>query len=142
MDRNRNRAAGVALLLTAALLLSGCTKNVSERCSGRNYESTCTVTFGESDGKWSTSLDGGTGHSTIVINGTFTIESGSGTLALRGAESGMEYTLSPEQPVVVEDLRLELIEGAGGSDSRAVLETTTDGTIEGFSAEYTFVTSP
>lgn len=115
---------------------------LKERCGGSNNEMTCSVSYKKSDETWRGSLDGGSGHRTIVINGTFTIESGSGTLNIRGADGGMEYPLSPEQPVVVENLTLELYERAGqGNDTLAVMETAPDGTIEGFSAEYTFVTT-
>lgn len=142
MDRNRKRAGIACILLSATLLLGGCNKFVSEKCSGSGYESTCTATVGSSDGQWSTDLEGGDYHTTIVISGTFTIESGSGSLTLYGEDEGMEYELRPGEPVVVEDLTLELIERPGSSnETYAVLQTNADEPIEDFSAEYTFSTS-
>lgn len=141
MNRMRTRAAWIGVLLSMTLLLGGCTKHVSERCSGSNNNNSCSASFKESDGKWTTDLEGGAGHSTIVINGTFSIESGSGTLTLWGSDMSMEYDLVPGEPVVVEDLTLELIEVSGsGNETRAILETNTDEALEGFSAEYTFST--
>ena len=111
--------------------------------NGSDYESTCTASVGASDGQWSTDLEGGGGHRTIVISGTFTIESGSGTLTLHGADDqGMEYELRPGEPVVVEDLALPLLERQGNSnETYTVLQTNAEEPIEGFSAEYTFATS-
>lgn len=143
MDRKRQRAGIACVLLASTLLLGGCNKFVSESCSGARYESTCTATVGESDGQWSTDLEGGDRHTTIVISGTFTIESGSGTLTLYGEDGSMEYPLSPDEPVVVEDLTLTLIEENGsGNETHAVLQTNAEEPIEDFSAEYTFSTSP
>ena len=142
MIGNRQRAGIACILLTATLLLGGCNKFVSEKCSGSDHESTCTASVGESDGQWSTELEGGTHHTTIVISGTFTIESGSGTLTLKGEDESMEYELSPDEPVVVEDLTLTLMEKNGtNGETRAILETNAEDPIEGFSAEYTFATS-
>lgn len=139
MDRNRTRAGVACLLLSVTLLLGGCTERVSERCSGSNHEMACTATFKKSDGKWSTALEGGHDHSTIVINGTFSIEGGSGTLTLWGSDMSMEYQLSPEELVVVEDLELELMTSPK-NETRATLETVSEQPLEGFSAEYTYVT--
>ena len=143
MDRHRKRAGIACVLLASTLLLGGCNKFVSEKCSGSDYESTCTASVGASDGQWSTDLEGGGGHTAIVISGTFTIESGSGTLTFYGADDqGMEYELRPGEPVVVEDLALPLLERQGNSnETYAVLQTTAEEPIEDFSAEYTFATS-
>lgn len=138
-DRNRTRAGVACLLLSVTQMLGGCTERVSERCSGSHNEMACTATFKKSDGKWSTTLDGGHDHTAIVISGTFSIEGGSGTLTLWGSDKSMEYQLSAEEPVVVEDLSLGLISSSKG-ETHAVLETVSEEPLEGFSAEYSFVT--
>ena len=142
MDRNRKRAGIACLLLTSTLLLGGCNKFVSESCSGSNHEMSCSASVGESDGQWSTELEGGEGHSTIVISGTFSIAAGSGTLTLYGDDDeGMEYELRPGEPVVVENLTLPLIQRPGSeNETYAMLRTDSIEPIEDFSAEYTFVT--
>ena len=142
MDRNRKRAGIACLLLVSTLMLGGCNKFVSEKCSGSDHEMTCSASVGESNGQWSTELEGGEGHSTITISGTFTIAAGSGTLTLYGdGDEGMEYELRPGEPVVVEDLTLPLIQRSGPEDETyAMLRTDSTEPIEDFSAEYTFFT--
>ena len=141
MHRNRKRAGIACLLLVSTLMLGGCNKFVSEKCSGSDHEMTCSASVGESDGQWSTELEGGEGHSTIVISGTFSIAAGSGTLTLYGDDEGMEYELRPGEPVVVENLTLPLIQRPGSeNETYAMLRTDSIEPIEDFSAEYTFVT--
>lgn len=136
MHRNRTRAGSAGILLALPLLLGGCTENVRESCSGANHENSCTASLKRSDGQWSTDLEGGSWDSTIVINGTFTIESGSGTLVLKGSDTSQSYELSADEPVVVTDLTLELIDGSGvDDDPSATLKMLADPTLEGFSAD-------
>ena len=130
--------AGTAAVLFAALALTGCTEMVSERCRGSDSEHSCTVSYKRSDGKWSTKLDSNVTHTTATVNGTFTIDSGSGTLLIRGADGEFEYPLSPEEPVVVDGIELEL-QGRTG-ESWLYLEVVADPEIEGFSAEYDWST--
>lgn len=141
MNGNRTRAGVACLLLSVTLLLGGCTERSHERCGGSNYEMSCTASFKKSDGQWRTALDGGHDHTTIVINGTFSVEGGSGTLTLWGSDMSMEYDLIPGEPIVVEDLELGLMTSAK-NETRASLETVADAEnpLEGFSAEYTYVT--
>ena len=144
MERNRTRAGVVCLLLSVTLMLGGCTKFVKESCSGSDSTQECTATFGESDGKWSTEREANHWHSTVEISGTFTIESGSGTLTLVGEDTSETYELSPEEPVVIEGLTMPLKEpytNEGENDPFFILRTETDSTITDFSADYTFTTS-
>ncbi|MEE1649929.1 hypothetical protein V1260_03925 [Brachybacterium sp. J144] len=133
------RRGGAIGLLIISLALTGCTERVSERCSGRGGEHSCTVTYKSSDGKWYTTLDSNRTHSQAVVSGTFTIESGSGTLLLEGADYWHEYELSPEEPVVIEDLPLEL--KGDGKGTWIYLEIVADPQIEGLTAEYEWTTS-
>ncbi|MGO1599405.1 MAG: hypothetical protein ACTHX0_07185 [Brachybacterium sp.] len=144
MERNRARAGIACLLLTSTFLLGGCTKFVKESCSGSDHTQECTASFGESDGKWSTEREANHWHSTVEISGTFTIESGSGTLTLLGEDTSETYELSPEEPVVIEDLTLPLkapYSNDGENDPFFILRTETDSTITDFAADYTFTTS-
>lgn len=142
LSRRSRRLAVPALLAVTALVLGGCTKGVSERCSGRMSENTCSVAFDSSDGTWRTSLEGGELQTEVTINGTFTIESGSGTLTFWGPEESMQYELSAEHPVEVVDLTMTMYRSEEGDrgDTSVTLETVAEGTLDGFSGEYSFVT--
>lgn len=129
---------GAAVLLLGSLVLSGCTERVKERCSGSGGEMSCTITYETSDGQWSTDLEGKRYENTLTLNGTFTVESGSGTLRIQGDDETYEYPLSAEEPVVIEDLTLTMIRR--GSDETLVgLATLADPQLDGFSAEFTYV---
>lgn len=130
---------GIITLLLGALLLSSCTEHVKEHCSGKDGTTSCTVTFETSDGQWSTQLEGDDWDESARFSGTFTIESGSGTLLIEGADSSQEYPLSPEEPVVVEDLPLAL--KRDDEDTWIYLKVTSDPQIDGFSAQYEFTPS-
>lgn len=126
------------MLLLGSLVLSGCTEHVKERCGGSGGEITCTITYKTSDGQWGTDLEGKRYDSTLTLNGTFTVESGSGTLRVEGADETYEYPISAEEPVVIEDLTLTMIHR--GSDETLVgLTTLADPQLDGFSAEFTYV---
>lgn len=138
MGATRTRT-GIITLLLGTLLLSSCTEHVKEHCSGKDGTTTCTVTFETSDGQWSTQLEGDDWDESARFSGTFTIESGSGTLLIEGADSSQEYPLTPEEPVVVEDLPLAL--KRDDDDTWIYLKVTSDPQIDGFSAQYEFTPS-
>ena len=131
-------SAGAAALLLGSLVLGGCTERVSERCSGSDGEYSCTLSYATSDGQWSTELDGSSTSTEAVLSGTITVESGSGTVYVAGADSSYEYPVSAEEPVVIEDLSLAMIEE--DSDTWIYLKVTADPQIAGFSAELTYRT--
>ncbi|MGY5766581.1 hypothetical protein ACXET9_15445 [Brachybacterium sp. DNPG3] len=128
-----------AALLLGSLVLSGCTERVSERCSGSNGEHSCTFTYKTSDGQWSTRLEGGSTSTEAVIDGTITVESGSGTVLLGGADESFEYPISADEPVVIEDLALAM--NGKRSESWIYFEVTADPQIDGLTAEITYRTS-
>lgn len=130
---------GIITLLLGTLLLSNCTEHVKEHCSGKDGTTSCTVTFETSDGQWSTQLEGDDWDENARFSGTFTIESGSGTLLIEGADSSQEYPLTPEEPVAVEDLPLAL--KRDDEDTWIYLKVTSDPRIDGFSAQYEFTPS-
>lgn len=129
---------GAAVLLLGSLVLSGCTEHVKERCSGSGGEMSCTITYKTSDGQWGTDLEGKRYDSTLTLNGTFTVESGSGTLRIQGDDETYEYPLSAEEPVVIEDLTLTMIR-RGDDETLVGLATLADPQLDGFSAQYTYV---
>ena len=155
MSTTRTRLGWAGVAAALALTMTGCTAGVRERCSGAiprrerlaqrvaDHEMSCTVTYKKSDSQWSTDLEGDRTHSTAVINGTFTVDSGSGTLILEGADETVEHPISAEEPVEITDLTLAMTSKRDGDEriSAVVLRTTTDDVIEGFSAEYTYTTS-
>lgn len=124
------------MLLLGSLLLSGCTEHVRESCSGSGGEVSCTVSYKTSDGRWDTELDADEYSTEMTISGTFTIESGSGTLILEGDDASQEYPISAEEPVVVEDLTLPVVEF--DHETWVNLRVIADPQIDGFSGEYTF----
>lgn len=144
MDQNRKRAGVACLLRASTLMLGGCNKLVSGKCSGSDHEMTCSASVGESDGQRSTGLEGVEEPITITITitGTFTIAAGSGTLILYGdGDEGIEHELRPGEPVVVEDLTLPLIQCPGPEhETYAMRRTDSTEPIEDFSAKYPFVT--
>ncbi|MEE1649979.1 hypothetical protein V1260_04175 [Brachybacterium sp. J144] len=103
---------------------------------------TCTVTYETSEGQWSTELEGERRYGEVTISGTFTVASGSGTLEIEHADGVEEFPLSADEPVEISDLTLPLIEPRDSDDdaTRVVLYTRADGTLEGFSAEFTYET--
>lgn len=143
MSTTRTRLGWAGVAAALVLTMTGCTEGVRERCSGADHEMSCTVTYKKSDSQWSTDLEGDRTHSTAVINGTFTVDSGSGTLILEGADETVEHPISAEEPVEITDLTLAMTSKRDGDEriSAVVLRTTTDDVIEGFSAEYTYTTS-
>ncbi|MBB5832560.1 hypothetical protein [Brachybacterium aquaticum] len=113
MLQSRLRAGVAGLLLAPMLLLSACTEGSYNRCSGAHHEMSCAAGFSKSTSQWSEKLTGDHWHTQIVVSGTFTVEAGSGTLTLSGADGEVEYPLSPEAPVAISDLALDLNEPFG-----------------------------
>ena len=72
----------------------------------------------------------------MTISGTFTVESGSGTLILEGDDASQEFPITSEEPVVVEGLTLPVIER--DDETWVNLRVIADPQIDGFSGEYTF----
>ena len=127
---------GAAMLLLGSLVLTGCTEHVKKRCSGSGGEVSCTVSYKTSDGRWDTELDADEYSDEMTISGTFTVESGSGTLILEGDDASQEFPISAEEPVVVEGLTLPVIER--DDETWVNLRVIADPQIDGFSGEYTF----
>lgn len=115
MSTNRTHLGWIGAFAMLTLSLSGCTKGVNESCSGADFESTCTVTYEKSEGQWSTDLDGERTHSRLVLDGTFSVDSGSGTLVVEAGDRTVEYPISAEEPVEIVDLDVELISKKDGA---------------------------
>lgn len=71
----------------------------------------------------------------VTFSGTFTVEPGSGTVTISGAEYRNEYAITAEEPLTIEDLSLAI--GERERKRLISVEVTADPEIEGFPGEHT-----
>jgi len=87
------RRAALGLLITG-LALTGCTKARSKRCVSVWGDHSCTFKYKSWDDLWYERLESSYSDAQAVVNGTVTVESGSGTMRIEGLVVEFEWTTS------------------------------------------------
>lgn len=137
----RPLAVLAVLVIVLAVLLTGCEKGSSAHCRGVDPHE-CTFTVDSTDEGFQRSLEANRTHTEMTLSATVSIESGSGTVYVEGADdTPIEYPITADTPVTITDLVVPLKEGRTNQDDNyALFGIASDGELEGFHAEVTFTT--
>ena len=132
------RTSTVGALLATACLLAACTPPASAavtQCQGGISERSCTVKVERFEQPASTTFRSSSSNLGLDVQGSFTVRSGSATVAIRGAEGVVsEVTVTPEQPAeITANTRLQRGNRSRDEDPFFTLQLRPNGVVEGLS---------